>query len=269
MIRLTLKGRPPMRLALDGVIPEALAGLSAVEIAKRPLGTGNRQGQLGDWFSVDLEEGGDQRLVVGEASNRLDRVGAGMRSGEIVVEGDVGADAGLAMTGGRLTIAGSAGHRAAAAMGGGELRIGGNAGDQLGGALPGDSLGMREGRVTVAGSAGAGAGDRMRRGLIVIGGSASAFCGARMRAGTIMVGGALGPHPGIAMRRGTILALGAAPHVPASFADCGTHELTYARLLARVLAETGLAHLTSRLARLHRWAGDLASAGKGELLVAM
>jgi formylmethanofuran dehydrogenase subunit C len=266
VIRLALKSRPPTRLALDGIIPERLAGLSEVEIARLPLGLGNREGSLGDWFTVEGAAGEEERLVIADACDRLDRIGAGMTRGAIAVAGDVGAYAGLAMVGGTLAIDGSAGHGVAVAMQGGEIRIGGNVGDQLGGALPGERTGMREGRVVVAGSAGSGVGDRMHRGFIAVGGAAGSFCGARMAAGTIVVGGALGAHPGIAMRRGTIVALDGAPPVPASFAESGVHELAFARLLARALTGTGLDRLAPRLARLRRWAGDLAEGGRGEIL---
>jgi formylmethanofuran dehydrogenase subunit C len=267
MIRLALKGKPPTRLSLDGIIPEKLAGLSQAEIARLPLALGNRSGNLGDWFSVQVTGEAGETLVISGTSDRLDHIGAGMGRGEIRVEGDAGAYAGMGMAGGVLAISGSALHGAAMAMAGGELRIGGDAGDQLGGARPGENWGMREGIVIVAGSAGAGVGDRMRRGLIAVAGGVGAFCGARMIAGTVVVGGGLGDHPGLAMRRGTIVALDGAARVPPSFADCGTHELVWGRLLA--LRLVGLWPHAPALgsARLHRWAGDLASGGKGEILI--
>jgi formylmethanofuran dehydrogenase subunit C len=266
MIRLTLKAAPPTRLSLEGIVPEQLEGLTQAEIAKRPVLCGNRRSGLGDWFSIEVTDGAVASLAIAGSGARIDHVGAGMTRGEVVVEGDVGAGLGLGMSGGRLTVSGSAGSGAGTAMRGGELRIGGDVGDQLGGALPGERAGMSGGRMIVGGNAGAGAGDRLRRGLIVIAGKAGPFCGTRMIAGTIVVGGAIGAHPGVAMRHGTILALGGTPPVPASFAWSGTHELTFARLLARTLAGAGIDALLPRLARLQRWAGDLAAGGKGEIL---
>lgn len=265
MIRLTLRGRPPGRLSLDGVLPERVAGLTAADIAGRPLRHGNRLGSLGDWFDVGIAPGADDRLVIAGDGERLDDIGAGMGQGEIVVEGNAGACAGLAMTGGRLLIAGSAGHGAATAMRGGELRIDGDAGDQLGGALPGEGFGMHDGIVIVAGAAGRGVGDRMRRGLIVVAGAAGAFCGARMSAGTIVVGGGLGDHPGVAMRRGSLFALGAVTRLPPSFADCGIHELAVQHILSRFLAKRGLHEMADKVVPLRRWFGDLAERGKGEI----
>jgi formylmethanofuran dehydrogenase subunit C len=266
MIRLRLRARPPLRLALDELIPERLAGLGAPEIARLRLG-GKREGVVGDWFEVAASGDQPDRLVITDAGDRLDRIGAGMSGGEIRVEGDAGAYAGLGMRGGRLAVEGSAGHGAAVAMIGGELHIRGSVGDELGGALPGEGTGMRDGLVVVGGSAGAHAGDRMRRGLVLVAGDAGAFCGTRLKAGTIVVGGRVGEHAGVAMRRGTMVCLGATPAVPPSFTESGIHELVFARLLIRFLEGTALADHASTLARARRWTGDLAIAGKGEILV--
>jgi formylmethanofuran dehydrogenase subunit C len=266
VIRLTLKDRPRGRLSLDGIVPEKLAGSTASDIARLPLFDGNRRGALGDWFKVRVAGRVEDRIVIAGDGERLDDIGAGMGRGEIVVEGNAGACAGRAMTGGSLAIAGSAGYGAATAMRGGEIRIGGDAGDQLGGALPGEGFGMHDGIVIVAGAAGSGVGDRLRRGLIVVAGDAGPFCGARMSAGTIVVGGRLGDHPGVAMRRGSIVALGAMARLAPSFADCGVHDLTLQRILARFLTKRGLPEMAEKTIKLRRWYGDLAENGRGEIL---
>ncbi|MDB5408539.1 MAG: formylmethanofuran dehydrogenase subunit [Rhodospirillales bacterium] len=268
MITLALRSRPPGRLSLAGVTPDRLAALDETAIAKLPVRLGNRQTALGDWFDIRIAGAGEDKLVIsGAGGDRLDQVGGMMASGELTVEGDVGARAGLAMTGGRLTVSGSAGDAAATAMRDGEIRIGGDVGEALGGALPGERVGMRGGTVVVARNAQSGVGDRMRRGLVVVVGSAGAFCGARLAAGTIVVGGGIGDHPGIAMRRGSIVALGAAPRLAPSFADCGVHDLIAQHLLARRLALLGLGTLASRIGPLRRFMGDQAEAGRGEILV--
>jgi len=271
MIRLALRARPAHRLSLDGIVPERLAALPAGEIERIELRDGNRPCALGDWFAVRIEGAAEARLVIagdGAALAMLDAVGGGMAGGEIAVEGDAGAYAGLAMSGGRLVVAGSAGHGAATAMQGGEMRIGGDAGDQLGGALPGEKSGMRGGTVAVAGAAGSGAGDRMRRGLILVRGAAGPFCGARMAAGTIVVGGRVGAHAGLAMRRGSLLALGGLSAVLPSFRDSGRPDLTFPRLLARLLTREGMPALVPERP-LRRWTGDHALGGRGEILAAV
>src|SRR5690242_8082782 len=132
MIRLALIERPRARLSLEGVLPERLEGLSETALRQLPVLCGNRRMHLGDWFSVEVGEGAAGSLAIAAGSDRLDHVGAGMTSGEIQVEGDVGADLGLGMSGGRMVVRGSAGPGVAAAMRGGEIRIAGDVGDRLG-----------------------------------------------------------------------------------------------------------------------------------------
>jgi len=266
MIRLTARAEPPVRVAVDALVPERLAGLSADEIARLALRVGTRIEHVGDWFAVAVA--GDAGHVAFEGScRRFDRIGAAMSSGAVTVAGDAGAYAGAAMRGGRIEIEGNAGFGAAQAMRGGVLAIRGDAGDGLGGAMPGDRSGMRGGTVTVQGSVGAACGDRMRRGLMAIAGAVGAGAGARMIAGTIVAGGAVAPLAGIGMRRGSIIALGGAARVPATFGDCGMHDPVVLRLLARVLRDLGLAALAERVGPVRRLMGDLASNGRGEILV--
>jgi formylmethanofuran dehydrogenase subunit C len=265
MTRLVLKAAPPVRLAVDGLIPERLAGLSPAEIERLPLALGNRRQCVADWFRIEPTD--DPAIEIEGDCRRLDKVGGGMATGTLTLRGDVGAYLGIGLSGGTIALAGTAGYGAATDMRGGTLRISGDAGDAVGGALPGALGGMRGGTVLVAGRAGAETGRRLRRGLIVIGGDAGTACGAEMVAGTIVVGGGIGPLAGAAMRRGSIIALGGAAHVGATFADGGVHDLVFLRLLARHLAALGLGTVAARLGPLRRWTGDAAIGGTGELLV--
>jgi formylmethanofuran dehydrogenase subunit C len=265
MTRLVLKAEPPVRLAVDGLIPERLAGLSLAATERLPLALGNRRQAVADWFRVEPGDGATLEIV-GDC-RRLDKLGGGMSEGTLSIRGDAGAYLGIGMSGGTIAVAGSAGYGAATAMRGGLLRIAGDAGDALGGALPGAAGGMRDGTVLVAGRAGAEAGRRLCRGLIVIGGDAGACCGAEMIAGTIVVAGRSGALAGAAMRRGSILALGGVSRIGPTFADSGVHDLIFLRLLGRHLAALGLDGMATRLGRLRRWTGDAAVGGAGELLV--
>jgi formylmethanofuran dehydrogenase subunit C len=265
MTRLVLVAEPPVRLAVDGLIPERLAQLSPAEIERLPLALGNRRQCVGDWFRIAASHGA--ALEIEGDCRRLDKVGSGMGGGTLNIRGDAGAYLGIGMSGGTITVTGSAGYGVATEMRGGMLRISGDVGDALGGALPGALGGMRGGTVLVAGRAGAEAGRRLRRGLIVVGGDVGAACGAEMVAGTIITGGSAGMHAGTAMRRGSIIVLGGTLRLGASFADAGVHDLIFLRLLARHLAALGLDGLAARLGPLRRWTGDAAVGGAGELLV--
>src|SRR5262249_35651456 len=91
------------------------------------------------------------------------------------------------------------------------------------------------------------------------------LAGCRMIAGTIVTP-RLGDHPGFGMRRGTILTARCGGLLP-SFIETGRHKL-----VALALMRGAVAGLTPRLAELipatvRRFAGDLATLGKGEILL--
>jgi len=262
---LTLKERPAERLDLSPLLPHLLAGKTAGEIARIGVQTTRKPLVVGDVFRVRMGDAG--RIHIEDSCDRLDRIGHGMTDGEIVVDGDVGSQAGRLMTGGRLTIMGSAGPWAASGMRGGEIEIRGAAGARLGGPLPGEMAGMRGGVVIVRGDAGERIADRLRRGTIVVEGRAGAWAGSRMIAGTVVVAGSAGPLPGYLMRRGTIV-LGSAATLSPTFIDCGRHDLIALRLLALFVARTSARAARVLQRSLRRFAGDTAVLGKGEMFLA-
>lgn len=267
MSALTLTLRPgiPGRVDMSGILPETLAGLSTAEMGRLNVAVNGRGVALGELF--DLMDGDVEQLTILTESAVLDCLGAGMRSGCLRVEGPAGHFAGLAMRGGELVLGGDAGDYAASGMLGGLLRIAGDAGDYLGAARVGERNGMSGGVVAVSGSVGERAGDRMRRGLILIQGDAGDFCGSRLLAGSIAVAGSCGAQPGFGLRRGSLI-LAHAPHaMPATFSDAGVAELSYLDLLRRQARDI-LPDVLPANSRVHRYMGDLAFGGKGEILVA-
>jgi formylmethanofuran dehydrogenase subunit C len=266
---LTVTRPPRQRLDLSPLLPEHLAGMTPEAIGAIALACGNRQLRVDEVFAVAPAEG--PALVIRNQGARLDLLGSAMTGGELVLEGDAGAYAGLAMSGGRLTVRGQAGPFAGAAMQGGILEIGGNAGDWLGGGLPGERRGMTGGLILLRGDAGRRAADRQRRGVILIEGNASDFLGARMVAGTtIVLGEGVGRYPGFAMKRGTLLLRHAPGQMLPTFADAGRHELGFMSLLTAYLAphSAKLAAAAPALMELRRFTGDAAAGGKGEILAA-
>jgi formylmethanofuran dehydrogenase subunit C len=258
--------RPPQRLDLSPLTPERLEGRGAGEIERIELQTTRERACVGDIFRLSGSDIGDIRFEGG--SDRFDRVGEGMGGGDILVDGDVGLEAGRAMRGGRLTIRGDAGPLAGSGLRGGRIEIGGDAGDRLGGPLPGEMTGMNRGTILVRGSAGDRAGDRMRRGLIVVEGGAGACLASRMIAGTIVVGGAAGALPGTLMARGTLVLCGGAESLSPTFVDCGETDLVAMRLLVRWLAAEGMREAAGPERRWRRLMGDTAGLGKGEIFLA-
>jgi formylmethanofuran dehydrogenase subunit C len=227
----TLHGRPEQRLDLSPLVPHRLAGLTEADIEKIELQTTRRRVVVGDVFRLRMGEAEQVRI---EAScDRLDRIGHEMTGGEIVVEG--------------------------------AIEIFGDTAERLGGPVAGEVAGMRGGVVLVHGRAGERAGDRLRRGTIIVEGDAGAYAGSRMIAGTLVVLGRTGPLPGYLMKRGTIILGDRSEELSPTFVDCGVHDLVALRLMASFLG--GVSARAGRPFKrpLRRFAGDMATVGKGEL----
>jgi formylmethanofuran dehydrogenase subunit C len=246
--QVTLKLRAPLehRLEADAIVPDRFATLDARAIAGLPVWYGGRGAALGDFFTVTGERS-DRVLMQGDLA-QASGLGAGMRGGELVIEGAAGRDAGAAMAGGVIEIRGAAG-------------------DNTGGALPGASRGMTGGEIVIRGAAGSDTGARMRRGLIAVTGDAGQGTGRGMIAGTVVLFGAAGAATGRWIKRGSIVSLGPVAR-PATFRFACTYRPPHVRLLLRYLASRhGLPVTESQIAgRYHRYSGDLAELGKGEIL---
>lgn len=266
-VKLTLRAKPDQRLDLSQLTPERLAGLTESEIGALPVNSTKAPLTAGDVFRIEAGDTDALEMQADGAGARFDNIGRGMTRGRLTVEGGAGADAGRGMSGGELTVAGNAGPYAGSGMSGGLIRIQGGAGDFLGGPRSGEMTGMTGGTIIVTGRTGARAGDRMRRGLIAIGGDAGDYLGSRMIAGTVAVFGNCGAGPGILMRRGTVVLGGEAASWTPTFVDSGGGELTWLAMLAmRLRAELPPAHLAPLRGAVRRFAGDMATLGKGEIL---
>ena len=260
----TLVAEPRERLDLSPLTPERLAGLAKPEIAKIRIGQSKRASTVGDIFRF---AGSDvQDIVFDGGSGRLDRVAEGMSQGSIRVIGDVGAQLGRGMRGGAVIVEGKAGPHAGSGMRGGRIEIGGSAGDHLGGPLAGELAGMNGGILVVRGKAGAFAGDRMRRGLIAVLRGAGDHAGCRMIAGTIVIAGETGEMPGYLMRRGSILLDRAPKSLSPSFVECGAPDSVFAALLDRHLIAEGVLKRPLLGRGQHRFGGDNAVLGLGEIV---
>ncbi|NBS17640.1 MAG: formylmethanofuran dehydrogenase subunit C [Gammaproteobacteria bacterium] len=264
----TLKGSLDQRLNVSSLNVDHLKDLdiAAIKVMKLPLG--NRSIALQDLFSV---EGNDPTEIIFRGkTHKLDKIGQGMTSGLIRVEGDAGSYLGMHMKGGEIRVKGSVDAYGACEMKNGLILIEGHAGDFLGAALPGNKKGMAGGMVHVKGNVGARAGDHMRRGLLVIDGDTGDYLGSRMTAGTIAVLGRTGRYLGYAMGRGTLLLATPPQEILPTFQDCGSHTLGFIPLLLKSLKalDTPLLGMSDQLKRVRRYAGDMCGLGKGEILVA-
>jgi formylmethanofuran dehydrogenase subunit C len=242
-----LKTRLDQRADFSQVLTGSWATLSAAELAQRKVAL-ETEGEvpLGDLFDLEGEPDGRIRFI-GDLE-LAHGVGAGLTDGEVVVEGNVGAEAGLALAGGALDINGNAGPRAGAAP-------------------HGFKRGMTGGELIVRGSAGPEAGAAMRRGLLVITGAAGSRTGLGMIAGTVVVLGRSGADTGLWSKRGSVVALGRITP-PTTYIYACTYQPAHLRLLLTRLRDRyqlpiRRRHLTGFY---RRYSGDMAELGKGEIL---
>lgn len=260
---LRLRASLAARLDLSGLTPHALAGLSRSEVEHLSLPYGTARVPLGELFTLMPAPAG--ALLIG-GDPRMDFVGAGLASGEMMVSGPIGVCAGAQMSGGLLTIEGDAGEGLGGCMSGGRIEVRGQTGARLAGPLPGARVGMTGGTIEIRGDAGPLATANMRGGLVLVHGDVAEHAARDMIAGTIAIAGALGPQAGAGMKRGTLLLAREPLLLGPGFGDAGEHDLIALQLLARrvpLLAELFGGGISGR-ARRH--VGDRLAGGQGELL---
>jgi formylmethanofuran dehydrogenase subunit C len=246
---LTARLRSPVTQRADfgEVLAGAWTGLALAELAARPVYLdGDGKVPLGDLFAIEGAPSGQMRFV-GDLASAV-RFAAGLTEGEVIVEGNVGREAGSSMAGGALIIEG-------------------NAGDRAGAAPLGFPRGMTGGELIIRGSAGAEAGAGMRRGLLAIGRAAGARTGLGMIAGTVVVFGAAGSDTGLWSKRGSVVALGRITP-PITYAYACTYQPVHLRLqLGRLKTRYGLPVQRRHLTGFYRrYSGDMAELTKGEIL---
>lgn len=262
-----LGAAPDERLDLSQLTPARLAAIPVADVPRLVIGTSKRGITVGDVFKVSGNPG--DRIVIQGGSGRLDLIGAELEQGTVIVEGEAGMSAGRLMRGGRLEIRGDAGAWLASGLSGGIVHVKGSAGSYAGGqqAQAGDKFGMTGGIVVVDGDVGDRAGERMRRGTIIVRGRCGDNAGSRMIGGTIWAERGFGVAPGLLMRRGTLIGAAVEAMLP-TFVDSGRHDLVILRVLSRYLSAT-LGPLAPKAisGAVHKYAGDLATIGKGEILI--
>lgn len=266
-ITLVLKRPSSIPIEADSICPDLFVGRSQAEIEALPVFYGRRRVTLGDLFRVEGEKS-DYIAVRGHLQH-VKRIGQGMSRGRITVHSDVGMHLGAKMRGGEIIVHGNVDAWAGTHMSGGVIQVHGDAGPMLGAAYSGERRGMCGGMILVEGNAGPRAGERMRRGLIAIQGSVGEFAGARMIAGSLVVFGTLGARAGAGMKRGTIVALGGiADGLLPVFRYACSYRPAFLRIYLHRLHEWGFPVTLEQIDGVfHRYAGDITTLGKGEILI--
>ena len=264
---LDLKTRLDFTLDVSPITPDNLKEKTIDQIKRIKLNYGKQSIAVSEIFKLTGKNCSD--IVIKRSSEKLSYIGNGMSFGSIKVQGNVGDFVGQHMQGGVIKIEGNAGAWIGNSMTNGQIEIDGDVGDYLGAGLPGAPYGMSDGLILVSGNAGDRVGDRLRRGYIIICGKAGDYCGSRMVAGTIIVLDKAGKYPGFGMKRGTIIMAKKPRHIAATFKSCGNLKVQFLRLLFKQLSELGqqFSFFEKYGPEAHRFAGDLASNGKGEILI--
>lgn len=267
---LVLSLRAPLDLSVEveSLHPANLRTMSSAEVARLPVAQGNRTLSVGELFDIE-RTGDDDVLVLRGDTGRLKRIGEGLQSGSIIVEGPAGMHVGAQMKGGKIVVCGAADDWAGAEMRGGRLTIQGPAGNCLGAGYRGSRKGMRGGEIFVHGHAGTEVGTSLRRGLIAVAGDVGHACGFGMLAGSIVVFGRTALQLGAGMKRGTIVCLESTspPELLPTFRQAADYQPTFLRGLLLHLRRADLAVTSEHLDSLYRrFCGDLLELGSGEIL---
>ena len=268
-MKLTLKSAVTVRLNAAILTPEYCRTLSVKQLANKTLASSDGEIAIGDLFKIEKDS--SKSLLISGDCVQFDYIGAKMQADQIKVEGSVGDYAAAAMRGGRLEITGNAGHYTACGMSGGTVIVAGNVGNATGGASIGAVQGMCGGSVLVLGNAGDRTANLMRRGLVVVCRDNGDYGAADMKAGNLVVLKKNGNHCAYGMHRGTVLLNDAsdAENLGDTFiAQPYNYNMDFLILLYKHIAQ--LSPTLQNLPRkklIQRYIGDLAVAGKGEVLV--
>ncbi len=224
---LTPKGRIGLMVEAETICPDVMQPLGSEEIAALPVWQGPQKHPLAEFFEVQVlidGEQGETRIAIEGDVSRVKRIGQGMKSGKIVVNGSAGMHLGAEMSGGSITVKGNASSWAGMEMKGGLLHILGDAEDHVGSAYRGSWRGMTGGQIAIDGNARSQLGGGMVGGQIVVQGNVENFCGIRQSGGAIVIQGSAVRGAGAEMSGGTLAVVGEIRQMCPGFVELGRDE---------------------------------------------
>ena len=255
MIVLTPLKQFDVPVQVSCINPDVFQGKTIAEIAKLPLTEGNTQLQLCDLFKIEETPAETPSITINGDLSKVKRIGQGMKTGEIVINGNVGMHTGEKMTGGKITVNGNAGGWIGSQMRGGIIEVHGDASDYLASPYRGSDTGMRGGLIVVDGNVGSDSACYMRGGVIRIKGGAGHFLGYHMSDGTIYVEKECASRLAPCMTGGKIVIAGALEEVMPTF--------TVENVKPKVKIDDTL----TVQGPFYVFLGDLAEHGNGKLFV--
>jgi formylmethanofuran dehydrogenase subunit C len=197
--------------------PDVFQGKSTKEIASLPVWEGNKQKKLGDLFKIKETSAETPNITVNGDVSEVRRLGQGMKTGEIVINGNAGMHLGEKMSGGKITVNGNVSGWTGSSMKKGLIEIHGDASDYLASPYRGSSEGMRGGKIIVDGNVGSDSGCYLRGGVIIVKGNSGPFLGFHMSKGVIYVEKNAGPRLGANMTGGKIIISGSVEELMPTF----------------------------------------------------
>ena len=255
MIVLTVLKKMQFPVIAECITPSVLQGKTNDEIGALEVWEGNKQKKLSEIFKIEQTPEETPTITINGDASEVRRVGLAMKTGEIVINGNIGMHLGEKMAGGKITVNGNAGQWAGAEMKGGLIEIHGNASDYLASPYRGSDSGMHGGKIIVDGNVGSDSAVFMKGGTIKIHGNAGPFLGFRMRDGAIYVGQKAATRIGASMTGGKIIVSGSLEEPMPTFT------------IDSIKAKVKLDDTETVTGPFYVFLGDLAEGGSGKLFV--
>jgi len=256
MITLTPLKKFTFPVQAECISPDVFQGKDTAEIAKLPVYEGNRLKKLKDLFKIEEDGAVTPSITINGDVAEVRRIGQGMKTGEIVINGNAGMHLGEKMLGGKITANGDSGQWTGSAMKKGLIEIHGNANDYLASPYRGTSEGMKGGKIVVDGDVGSDSGAYMKGGLIKIKGSClGQFLGFHMSDGTIHVEKDATTRVGANMTGGKIVISGKIEEMMPTFT------------VDAVKPKVKIDETESAAGPFYVFLGDIAEKGTGKLFV--
>ncbi len=210
MITITPKREFDVPIQAACISVDALAGKTVQEIKAMPITEGKETITLGDAFEVTEDKTVETpNITLNGDFSRVKRIGQGMKTGEIVINGDAGMHTGEKLAGGKIVVNGNSGGWTGSEMKKGLIEVHGDSGDYTASPYRGTNTGMKGGLISVDGNVGTDVGCYLQGGIIKIKGSAGRFLGYHMSNGTIYLEKGCDTRAGACMTGGKIIINGA------------------------------------------------------------
>lgn len=232
---------------------DVLAGKTVKEITAMQITEGKETITMGDAFKITEDKTVETpNITLNGDFSRVKRIGQGMKTGEIVFNGDAGMHTGEKLSGGKIIINGNSGGWTASEMKKGIIEIHGNSGDYTASPYRGTSTGMKGGLLTIDGNVGTDSACYMQGGTIKIKGSAGRFLGYHMVNGTIYVEKDCDVRAGACMTGGKIIIN-------------GQHEVMPSFTIDSIKPKVKVDATQTAAGPYYVFLGDLAEHGTGKL----